>query len=82
MSEDVEPKGGCTKFGKGPSCSPEGGNCPVVKRLVWAMAVIVFVLGLYLPWLNGEVHKVSKIETKLDMVLMILKGEVLITKAN
>lgn len=50
--------------------------CPVVKSLAWAGLVVVFTLGLYLPWLNGEVSKVSAIESKIDMILMILRGDV------
>jgi len=50
--------------------------CPVAKSIAWAGTVVVFTLGLYLPWLNGEVNKVSAMESKIDMILMILRGDV------
>lgn len=50
--------------------------CPVVKSLAWAGAVVVFSLSLYLPQLNEKVDRIDGIESKVDMILMILRGDV------
>jgi len=63
-------------------CKFSGKACPLVKTLAAAVAVLIFVLGFYIPWLNEKVDRVSGIETKVDMVLMILKGEIQIAKGD
>jgi hypothetical protein len=50
--------------------------CPVAKTLTGAVAVIVLVLGFYIPWLNSEVGKVSENGAKLDMIIMMISQDI------
>ena len=70
-------------------CKFTGKACPLVKTLSAAVAVLVFTLGFYIPWINSEIKDaqtlgatVSGIESKVDMVLLILKGEMQIVKGD